>query len=292
MPGGGTLAWQRHAGTEGATLVLLHGLASNRSRWSEYVETSRLNGRHTLLCPDLRGHGASRADRRHGLSLGQWCDDLLRVLDAEGAEHAVLAGHSLGAQVALHFAHRHPRRVQALVLIDPVLRSALLGSLRHVSRAAPLLKAAAWAVRLLNRAGVGRRGVKPLDLHALDLEARAALGSPRAHADFVRRYSSTRADLAHQHTADYLDALAAVVHESPPLAQINPPTRVLLSTGATFADSARTLGLLQALPCCDIQPVDCHHWPLTERPAEVRDAIDDWATRFGGLHSSCAQAHR
>jgi hypothetical protein len=36
---------------------------------------------------------------------------------------------------------------------------------------------------------------------------------------------------------------------------------------------------LQRLPQVDVRRIDCHHWPLTERPAEVRQAIEDCCAR-------------
>ena len=30
----------------------------------------------------------------------------------------------------------------------------------------------------------------------------------------------------------------------------------------------------------EVQTIDAHHWPLTERPDEVRRAIEDWCERF------------
>ena len=107
-------------------VVLLHGLASNRTRWSELMETTTLGARWHLLAPDLRGHGESQPAGKS--TLEDWCDDLaelLKAVEASGLGRIVLVGHSLGAQVALHFVAHHPQRVASLVLIDPVFRTAL-----------------------------------------------------------------------------------------------------------------------------------------------------------------------
>lgn len=52
----------------------------------------------------------------------------------------VLVGHSLGAQVAVHFAARHTARVRGLALIDPVFHQALRGTMRTVRLARPVLQ--------------------------------------------------------------------------------------------------------------------------------------------------------
>jgi pimeloyl-ACP methyl ester carboxylesterase len=261
-------------------IVLLHGLASNMTRWSEFVEHTTLARSWDLIRVDLRGHGDSPT--RGAIGLERWCDDLAALLALEGHARAVLVGHSLGAQVALHFAARHARATQALALIDPVLRDALHGRWRALALGGPLLHAAAIAVRGLNALGLRRRQLAPLDLRAMDLLARQALhGSPEATRDFVRRYSSTRADLAHIHSAHYLQELVEVFRPVPALASITVHVLLLLSSGATFADPGATRERAHELPELHIETIDCQHWPLTERPAEVREMIERWCADLG-----------
>ncbi|MCS6945885.1 MAG: alpha/beta hydrolase [Sutterellaceae bacterium] len=270
-----TTAAQRAAGR---AVLLLHGLASNKSRYSEFVEQTQLSARFDLLRVDLRGHGESHA--RGALSLEIWADDLAAILAAEGHPRAILVGHSLGAQVALAFAVRYPQRATALALIDPLLRAGLHGRGRWLARAAPLLAAAARLVRLANALGLRRRQVVPYDLRALDLQARAALGTPQAEAEFVRRYSSTCEDLRHMHTADYLQDLVELVRPLP-LAAVSQPLLALLSRRGTFADPQATARALAVLARVRIEWIDCQHWPLTERPHEVRAAIEAFCAEFG-----------
>jgi pimeloyl-ACP methyl ester carboxylesterase len=263
----------------GRAVVLLHGLASNLTRWSEFVEHTALADRWDLLRVDLRGHGDSPTTGAVGLEL--WCDDLAAMLDAEGHPRAVLVGHSLGAQVALHFAVRHVARAAGLALIDPVFREALRGKWRLLAAAGPALQAAAAVVRAANAVGLRRRQLPRLDLRALDEMARRALGSRQAEAEFIRRYSSTCADLRTFRTAHYLQELVEMFRPVP-LESIAACALVLLSAGGTFADPDAMLRCLQRLPRAEIRRIDCHHWPLTERPAEVRQAIEDWCARLEG----------
>jgi len=254
-------------------VLLLHGLASNLTRFCEFVEHTSLDARHDLLRVDLRGHGGSLS--RQPISHEIWSDDLVALLDARGHAGAVLVGHSLGAQLALHCVARHPGRVRGLVLIDPVFRDALLPRWRRRARAGPLLAAAAAAVRALNALGVHRRRLPPLDLRVLDEAARRALASPQAEAEFIRQYSSTRADLRTTATAVYLQDLVEMFRPVPPLPDPPPPTLALLSTAANFADPRRMRERL-AGPRTTVVDVACNHWPLTERPVEVREAIERW----------------
>jgi len=277
LPDGAVVAYRvtpADARAPGAPLVLLHGLASNLSRWSEFIEHSALSGRRALIRMDLRGHGASTA--RGAIGLEAWADDIAAVLVAQKHEQAILVGHSLGAQLALHFAARHGQRTAGLVLIDPVFREALQGRWRLLATAAPLLRGAARMVRGLNALGLRRRHVEPQDLRELDILARQSLATPAARAAFVRRYSSARADLRQVRTATYLQDLAEMFRAPPEPETIHQPVLALLSGGATFADAAVMRRVLASLPDGTLATIDCQHWPLTERPAEVRSAIERW----------------
>jgi pimeloyl-ACP methyl ester carboxylesterase len=276
---GDTLHWRLTAARSPASpprppVVLLHGLASNLTRWSEFVAHTRLVQTCDVLRVDLRGHGASETRRRLGLEL--WSADLAALLDASDARQAILVGHSLGAQVALHFAATRPQRVRALVLIDPVFRAALHGKWQRIARYGPLFALGAALVRALNSIGLRRRRIPPLDLEQLDRAAREALRDPATEAAFIKHYSSTWADLKTFRTAHYLQELVELFRPPPPPATYAMPVLVLLSTGATFATLADTRAIAAGFPRGTVDTIDCHHWPLTERPVEVRERIERW----------------
>lgn len=255
-------------------VLLLHGLASNLTRWSEFVAHTRLAAARDVLRVDLRGHGGSPT--RRALSLELWTHDLEALRAAAGAAQWILVGHSLGAQVALHYAAVHPARARALVLIDPVFAAALHGRWRRLIRCRPLFSGAAALIRALNALGLQRRVVPAQDLEELDRRARIALQSPQTEAEFVRRYSSPSADLEHFRSAHYLQELTELLHPLPPPASYPMPVLVLLSTGATFASLADTQAIVAAFPRGTTETIDCHHWPLTEKPAEIRERIERW----------------
>jgi len=255
-------------------VVLLHGLASNLTRWSEFVEHTTLAQRWDVIRVDLRGHGDSPT--RGPISLERWCDDLTAILDQEQHADAVLIGHSLGAQIALHFAARYPRRTRALALIDPVFRQALHGHWKLLAQLGPAFRLAATIVRGLNAIGLRRRAIPALDLRALDEKARQALKSEQDTEAFVRQYSSTRADLRTFRTAHYLQELVEMFRPVPEPESISVPVLLLLSAGGTFAEPQESQTIAQRFPHSHIVAIDCQHWPLTERPDEVRQAIEAW----------------
>ena len=71
-------------------ILLVHGLASNHTRWTEFVRTTRLRKSWDLLRVDLRGFDGSLTRRQVGLEV--WSRDLGAILKAENAPRAVVWG--------------------------------------------------------------------------------------------------------------------------------------------------------------------------------------------------------
>ncbi len=103
-----------HRAGEGPLLVLLHGIASTAETWAPVVEA--LAARHTVLAPDLLGHGES-AKPRGDYSLGAHASGVRDLVAALGYDRATVVGHSLGGGIAMQFAYQFPERVERLVLI-------------------------------------------------------------------------------------------------------------------------------------------------------------------------------
>ena len=103
------------SGSGEPAIVLLHGFTFDRSSWDPQFD--RFAAHHRTLRYDLRGFGSSGppvAGRGH-------VDDLLDLLDERGVGRAHLVGLSLGANLALAAALRHPDRVAGIVLASPGL---------------------------------------------------------------------------------------------------------------------------------------------------------------------------
>jgi pimeloyl-ACP methyl ester carboxylesterase len=262
------------------TIVAIHGLASNMTRWAEFVATTRLTDGWDILRLDLRGHGGSL--HRGRVDMDTWCADLAALLRAEGVSEAVLVGHCLGANLALRFADCEPNLVLGMVLIEPMFRQALLGELARTAALRPLIAAVVPLLRGIAAVGLHRRHLDSLDLEQLDRETRAAMassGSPFPES----RYASIREDLRSLPISVYLQDMLAVTGPLPDLSGIDVPTLALLSAGTTFTDPETTVRLLAAMPDCRIVRVPARHWIPTEKPDAMRRAIEDWCDgRFGG----------
>lgn len=114
VPGGELTVAVHEAGGGATTALLLHGVTSSRKAWD--LVTARLPGVR-LVVPDLRGRGRSNGVGGE-TGMARHADDLVAVLDALGLDRVHVVGHSMGAFVGVVLAHRHPGRVDRLVLVD------------------------------------------------------------------------------------------------------------------------------------------------------------------------------
>ncbi len=106
-------------------LVLVHGLLMNRHMFDRLVPELASRGNRVVTL-DVLGHG--RSDRPEDLrlySMPLFARQVVALLDHLGAENAVVGGTSLGANIALEVAVRHPDRARGLFIEMPVLDNAL-----------------------------------------------------------------------------------------------------------------------------------------------------------------------
>lgn len=99
----------------GPPVLLIHGIGDSSESWRHLIPTLARN--HTVIAPDLLGHGESEKPRAD-YSIGAYANamrDLLSVLDID---RVTVVGHSLGGGVAMQFAYQFPERCERLVLIS------------------------------------------------------------------------------------------------------------------------------------------------------------------------------
>lgn len=119
----------------GPAILLLHGIAGSSRTWEQVIPL--LARDHTVIAPDLVGHGSS-SKPPGDYSLGAQAStmrDLLAILEIE---RATVVGQSFGGGVAMQFSYQYPGNCERLVLVA----SGGLG--REVS----------WLLRLLSVPGV------------------------------------------------------------------------------------------------------------------------------------------
>ncbi len=182
------------AAGEGPVVVLVHGIAGSSGTWARVLPS--LAEHHTVIAPDLLGHGQS-AKPRGDYSLGAYASGIRDLLTLLGHERATFVGHSLGGGVAMQLAYQFPQMCERLVLVgsgglgqevNPLLR---LVALPGAELVLPLVLS-----RHLHGAleGLARRvaaaGIGPTPLGGELWRSYAALTQPRDQAAFVHTVRS------------------------------------------------------------------------------------------------------
>ncbi|MCK9512307.1 MAG: alpha/beta hydrolase [Pigmentiphaga sp.] len=167
---------------------------------------------YRVVAPDLRGYGDSE-DGEHGIAMGDFSADLLRLMTEAGIDRAHIVGLSMGGFIALQCLADFPRRIASLVLADT-----------------------AWSLR----AAIGAEQADAF------YESRAAMmqrGTPMAElADALTpalvwrgtrspAYAEAWASMAQLRPASCLRALEAVRDFENPLPAGRPPVRTLVLVG-------------------------------------------------------------
>jgi pimeloyl-ACP methyl ester carboxylesterase len=126
------------AGERGPLVVLIHGIAGTSEAWGRVLPL--LGERHTVIAPDLLGHGQSGSGDGD-YSLGAYASGVRDLLVALGHDRVTLVGHSLGGGVAMQFGYQFPEMLERLVLVSSgglgrelnvLLRSAALPGAEYV----------------------------------------------------------------------------------------------------------------------------------------------------------------
>ncbi|MEV4186307.1 alpha/beta hydrolase [Streptosporangium canum] len=103
----------------GTPIVLLHGFPQTHLMWRHVA--ADLAADHTVICPDLRGYGASDKPAESGgatYAKRTMAADIVALARALGHERFALAGHDRGALVAFRAALDHPETITHLAALD------------------------------------------------------------------------------------------------------------------------------------------------------------------------------
>ena len=114
------------------TVVLLHGAGMDHTVWAAQARWLAHHGRNVLAL-DLPGHGGSAGPALG--DIGAMADRVRAVLAAQGIARFRLAGHSMGALIALEAAARSGEAVEALALLGVVPEMRVQADLLRAARA-------------------------------------------------------------------------------------------------------------------------------------------------------------
>ena len=99
----------------GPLVLLCHGFPESWYSWRHQLKALAEAG-YRAVAPDMRGYGQTdRPEPIENYTLFHLIGDMVGVLDALGAEQAVIAGHDWGAPVAWYAALMRPDRFRAVI---------------------------------------------------------------------------------------------------------------------------------------------------------------------------------
>ena len=120
-------------------ILLVHGLLDSSRTWRKLAPVLALG--HTVIAPDLLGHGESDGPHDGRLLARRARRACCATCSTRSATSAsTVVGHSLGGGIAMTFAYHYPERVERLALISsgglgrdvsPALRAATLPGRRR-----------------------------------------------------------------------------------------------------------------------------------------------------------------
>jgi haloacetate dehalogenase len=119
VPGADGVRLNVAVGGSGSPVVLLHGFPQTHLMWRHVAP--ELARDHLVICPDLRGYGASdtpAATDPSVYSKRAMAADVVAVARHLGADRFALAGHDRGALVAIRAGLDHPAAVTHLASLD------------------------------------------------------------------------------------------------------------------------------------------------------------------------------
>ena len=115
-------------------LVFIHGWCGDHTAFA--LQAAAFSVSHRVVSVDLRGFGKSAAPPGE-YSMESLADDVAWLLQQLSVERPVVVGHSMGGNVALELAARHPSLPAAIVMLDSVVMppAALIDGLKPLVQA-------------------------------------------------------------------------------------------------------------------------------------------------------------
>ncbi|MER5214037.1 alpha/beta hydrolase [Streptomyces sp. NPDC002838] len=241
-------------------LVLVHGHPFDRTMWAPQIET--FSAERRVIAPDLRGYGAS--PRTPGVTgFAQFAEDIEALLDEVKVETFVLAGLSMGGQIAMDCYRQFPDRVRGLVLADTFPAAETPEGVKARN---------AMADRLLRE---GMRGYAD--------EVLEKMVAPYADARVKEHVHRMMTTAPPEGAAAALRARAARPDYRDLLTRVTVPALVVVGADDAYTPVADARDMHAALPDSTLRVIEgAAHMPNLERAEEFDQALGEFLARVDG----------
>jgi pimeloyl-ACP methyl ester carboxylesterase len=101
---------------DGSPIILIHGSFSALQTWDGWEQ--ELSKKYKTISLDLPGHGLTGPNPSHTYSTDDYTELVIALADQLKLDTFYVAGNSMGGQVTLKLALRHPERVKKIILVD------------------------------------------------------------------------------------------------------------------------------------------------------------------------------
>jgi pimeloyl-[acyl-carrier protein] methyl ester esterase len=243
----------------GPPVIFLHGWLMSGRVW-QYQQA--LADRYRVIALDLRGHGESTGPG--GYALADFAEDLVELVERLALPRVVVAGWSLGAQVALQAAPLLGERLAALVLIGATPRFSAGDGYEH---GLPPGEARGMGVRLK------RQFLRTAGEFFTGMFARDEIDRQRQQ-EIARQVAGRLPDLPVALAA--LETLASA-DLRPLLPGIHQPVLLIHGTADTICLPAASRFLAERLPAARLQLMPgLGHAPFLSRPEQVNQLLAEF----------------
>ncbi len=266
---------------QGPPMVACNGVGVSTFFYRHLVE--HYADRFTVLLWDYRGHGRSEvpSDPEHAdLTIERTAADAIELMDRlDLTSPAVFVGHSMGCQVILEVALRHPERVAALV---PMFGT--VGRPLDTFFDLPNSRAGFDFVQRLNRMGgrSGRRWTLPLTAMPAAFRVAGWIGAIDAGRAPRRDIEAYLDHLQTMDTRVFLRMVEQIADHDlePRLGEVTAPTLVVAGDADRFTPLHRSQAMAAAIEGAELLVLPGgSHAAIVEQPDVIHAVMDEFLAR-------------